>query len=69
MPKKICCEIEMSDFSYSLSMIGRKQSHFYCTRCGSHYFKGKNYTAEEWFYYVNGVAYSEYIKNEQNSTK
>lgn len=67
MKNKECCGIKMSDFSFILS-LGRKKTHFYCTKCGSHTYGNKHYTGDEWFFYINGTTYSEYIKNEKERT-
>jgi hypothetical protein len=52
-----CCNIEMSNFSYYEKDAVNRTPHFYCAKCGGHLFRGKVYTAEEWFFYINGVAY------------
>jgi len=46
-----CCNQKMSIFGLT---------HYYCQRCNRHYYKNKWYTAEEWFFYVNGITFQEY---------
>ena len=59
MKQKItCCSVEMSNFSfYTNSNDDKRTPHFYCAECGKHYFRHKWYSAEEWFFYINGAVY------------
>ena len=53
-----CCNVEMSNFGYYERLADKRTPHFYCAECGRHRFKGKSYTAEEWFFYINGTIYN-----------
>ena len=55
------CNNDMSDFSFFAKSNIRRVPHFYCQKCGTRFFRGKWYTAEEWFFYVNGVIYNKQI--------
>jgi len=59
-----CCHKEMSNWSFHPhhSILEKKVPHFYCTKCSSHYYIDKWYTAEEWFFYINGITYQQYQK-------
>lgn len=60
-----CCNTPMSDFSFfTQDHTEGKVPHFYCTRCGSRHFRGKVYTAEEWFFYINEETYTAYCKRQ-----
>lgn len=54
-----CCNQPMSDFS---SGAFTDTPHFYCKKCNAHFYVDKWYTAEEWFFYINGVSFNEYHK-------
>lgn len=54
------CNVDMRDWSYhEQSLLEEKIPHFYCTKCGAHFWKDKWYDANEWFFFINGVAYEE----------
>lgn len=59
-----CCNQEMSSFGRPPSAQLR-DPHYYCGECGSHYYIDRWYTADEWFFYVNGVSYQEYHRQLQ----
>jgi hypothetical protein len=57
-----CCGQGMTDWSYyprNIS-IGKKVPHFYCPICGCHIHRKKRYTKDEWFFYINGIAFEDY---------
>lgn len=61
MPIPECCNKKMSDWSFHRnSILEEKTPHFYCTKCSSHFYIDKRYTADEWFFYINGITYQEY---------
>jgi len=43
-------------------MLEEKTKHFYCHKCGSHYFKNRFYTEAEWFFYVNEQTFAMFQK-------
>jgi len=50
-----CCGTQMSKFSYYRDAgDAERVRHFCCVRCGSRHHDGVNYTADEWFFYING---------------
>ena len=51
---KACKHENMKDFSYAKFDTDKKFAHFYCPDCKAHWWKGREWTAEEWFGYVNG---------------
>lgn len=56
-----CCNKKAVDFSYKkFDILDGTTPHFYCLKCGSHHHNGKKYTADEWFFYINGITYEEY---------
>jgi hypothetical protein len=54
-----CCNKPMSDFSYrpGWTILEERVPHFCCVTCGSRYLAGKYYTADEWFFYINGKTF------------
>lgn len=55
-----CCNQLMSNFSFHVLEQNEKVPHFYCTRCGAHFFRGNWYTKEQWFFYINEMTFAEY---------
>ena len=47
-----CDHEDKKDFSF-FDHMAIKQPHFYCPDCRSHWFKNKEWTAEEWEDYIN----------------
>lgn len=60
-----CCNRPMLDWSYTRghSMLNPKVPHFYCTKCSRHEHDGQSYTADEWFFYINGMTCQQYQEN------
>lgn len=61
-----CCGIPMSNFSYLRDALTVKVPHFHCTRCGHRHHDGKDYTSEEWFFFVNEETHQDYRKRIQD---
>lgn len=56
-----CCGKPMSNFSYYREdSVKPKIPHFCCSICGARIHEEKHYTADEWFFYINGITYQEY---------
>ena len=48
--KKVKCEHKkLTDLTFGYGNI----RNLYCSECGYHKYKGKEYTKEEWFKYIN----------------
>lgn len=60
-----CCNQEMPEFGCPPS-AQQRLAHYYCSKCQSHFYKDKWYTAEEWFFYINGVTYQEYLHQQED---
>jgi len=61
-----CCNQKMVDWSFhERNILEGKVPHFYCHKCGSHFFRDKTYTAEEWFFYINGISFEEYQRERE----
>jgi len=56
----ICCNKPMTVAKYQHPDLEEKSSYLHCSKCGSHYFDGQFYTADAWFFYINGVSYQQY---------
>ena len=50
-----CIHENKKDFSF-FDHMAIKQSHFYCPDCKSHWFKDREWTAEEWDDYSDHVS-------------
>ena len=62
-----CCGVQTNDFSYRRkTILEQTVPYFYCAKCGTHYFDGKTYTPENWFFYINGVTYDDYAQQNQD---
>ena len=59
---KRCNHASRKDLTQSLGVV----RHFYCPICKSHWYKGKYWTAEEWFLYVNGEILNGEIEKEED---
>lgn len=60
-----CCNQQMVDWGYhKKTMLGEKIRHFYCHKCGTHHYKGKTYTKDEWFFYINEMSFADYRKKQ-----
>jgi predicted RNA-binding Zn-ribbon protein involved in translation (DUF1610 family) len=64
-----CCNQKMRDWSFhEQSILENKVSHHYCQKCGSHIYRDKTYTADEWFFYINGISFKEYRRQEKEGS-
>jgi len=52
-PKFICCNDPMRDWSGYDSHLNSLEDHLYCPHCCKHIYRGKTYSAKEWYAYVN----------------
>lgn len=55
-----CCNAPMSDFSYYRPGEQNRVLHFHCVKCGHRHHDGKDYTRDEWFFYINEETFQEY---------
>lgn len=53
-----CTHPDKSDFSFFKNFLGddtEKEEHFFCPDCRTHWYRGKEWKAEEWDRYVNDM--------------
>jgi len=55
-----CCRKDMKNWSYyEQTILEKKVPHYYCSICGSHYFKNTWFSADGWFFYINETKYKQ----------
>ena len=63
LPTKQCCGVDMADFRVSIM----NPVHYYCRKCGSHFYQDRWWTKDEWFFYVNECTFEEWQRRERDA--